>query len=46
MTEPALGLTGPMPFRLILDEAIRQARRHFRAIYPSVAIPVAVVLTA
>jgi hypothetical protein len=46
MTEPALGLTGPMPFRLILDEAIRQARRHFRAIYPSVAIPVAVVTTA
>jgi hypothetical protein len=46
MTEPVLGFTGPMPFRLILDEAIRQARRHFRAIYPSVAIPIAVLTTA
>ena len=37
---------GPMPFRFLLDEAIRQARRHFRAIYPSVAIPIAVVAMA
>jgi hypothetical protein len=32
-----------MPFRLLLDEAMRQARRHFRAVYPAVAIPVAVI---
>jgi hypothetical protein len=35
-----------MPFRLLLDEALRQARRNFRAIYPAVAIPVAIVSTA
>jgi hypothetical protein len=32
-----------MPFRLLLDEALRQARRHFRAVYPAVAVPVAIV---
>jgi hypothetical protein len=37
---------GPMPFRLLLDEALRLARRHFRAIYPAVAIPVALLSTA
>jgi hypothetical protein len=31
----------PLPFRLLLDEAVRQARRHFRRIYPAVAIPLA-----
>jgi hypothetical protein len=46
MTEPGFGPPGPMPFRLLLDEAIRQARRHFRAIYPSVAIPVAILATS
>lgn len=46
MTEPDFGRPGPMPFRLLLDEAIRQARRHFRAIYPSVAIPIAILATA
>jgi hypothetical protein len=45
MSEPAIGHPGQMPFRLLLDEAIRQARRHFRAIYPSVAIPLAVTTT-
>jgi hypothetical protein len=39
-------LPGPMPFRLLLDEALRQARRCFRAVYPAVAIPVAIVSTA
>jgi hypothetical protein len=34
-----------MPFRLLLDEAIRQARRHFRALYPWVAIPLAAATT-
>lgn len=41
VTDPHRGRPGLMPFRLLLDEAIRQARRHFRAIYPSVAIPIA-----
>lgn len=36
---------GPMPFRLLIDEAIRQARRHFRVLYLPVAIPVAVLAT-
>ena len=43
MTDPSFARPGPMPFRLLLDEAIRQARRHFRAIYPSVAIPIALL---
>ncbi len=45
MAEPVSRSPGPMPFRLILDEAIRQARRHFRALYPWVAIPLAVGTT-
>jgi len=36
---------GPMPFRLLLDEALRLARRHFRTLYLPVAIPLAVVAT-
>jgi hypothetical protein len=36
---------GPMPFRLLIDEALRQARRHFRALYLPVAIPVAALST-
>jgi hypothetical protein len=31
----------PMPFRVLVDEAMRYTRRYFRTIYPSVAIPVA-----
>ena len=31
----------PMPFRVLLDEAMKLTRRFFRAIYPSVAIPLA-----
>src|SRR5215210_6378857 len=46
MTEIPAGRPGPMPFRVLLDEALRQARRHFRAIYPRVAIPVALIATA
>ena len=45
MNDPAFVRPGPMPFRLLLDEALRQARRHFRALYPSVAIPLAVLTT-
>jgi hypothetical protein len=36
---------GPMPFRFLLDEAVWQARRHFRAIYPAIAIPVTLLAT-
>jgi len=36
---------GPMPFRLLIDEALRQARRHFRVLYLPVAVPVAVFAT-
>lgn len=46
MIDAFSGRPGPMPFRLLLDEAIRQARRHFRAMYPAVAIPVALFATA
>jgi hypothetical protein len=40
MIENPAGRPGPMPFLVLLDEALRQARRTFRAIYPRVAIPV------
>jgi len=45
MTDLAYQRPGPLPFRLLLDEAIRQARRHFRVLYPWVAIPLAFVST-
>jgi hypothetical protein len=46
MIESLFPPPGPLPFRLLLDEALRLARRHFRAIYPAVAIPVALLSTA
>ncbi|HEX4962586.1 MAG TPA: hypothetical protein VF173_17250 [Thermoanaerobaculia bacterium] len=46
MTAMPLPPTGPMPFRLLLDEAMRYARRYLRAIWPSVAIPVAIFASA
>jgi hypothetical protein len=36
-------LSQPLPLRLLIDEAVRQARRHFRAIFPAVGIPLALV---
>ena len=36
-------LAPSLPFRQILDEAVRQTRRHFRRIYPYVAIPLVLV---
>lgn len=36
---------GPMPFRLLIDEAIRRARQSFRELYPPVAIPLAIFTT-
>ncbi|HEX3553182.1 MAG TPA: hypothetical protein VIA62_08130 [Thermoanaerobaculia bacterium] len=45
-TTPTPGSTpGPMPFFLLLDEGLRLTRAHFRAIFPAVAVPVAVVST-
>jgi hypothetical protein len=40
-TSPAPPLGPGLPFRQMLDEAVRQTRRHFRRIYPYVAIPAA-----
>lgn len=34
-------LTEPIPFRLLIDEAMLLTRRHFRAMYLPVAVPVA-----
>jgi hypothetical protein len=47
MTEPPSvpSLPGPLPFPLLLDQGVWRARRHFRAIYPVVAIPVAILST-
>jgi hypothetical protein len=46
---PAAGPAGlavpatPMPFPLLLDEAMRWVRRYVRAIYPPIAVPAAVL---
>jgi hypothetical protein len=40
MTTPP-PLLQPQSFRLLVDEAVRHARHHFRRIYPPVAIPIA-----
>jgi hypothetical protein len=46
LTAPAPLRTGPMPFTLLLDEAMKRVRRHFRTIYPTVAIPLALLAGA
>ncbi len=43
MTTASPPLLQPLPFRLLLDEAVRRVRGHFRRIYPAVAIPLALV---
>lgn len=43
MTDLPLAQPAPMPFRVLVDEAMRYTRRFFRTIYPSVAIPVALL---
>ena len=43
MSEPLATPGGEMPFRLLLDEAMRWTRRHFRTIYPAVAVPLALI---
>jgi hypothetical protein len=35
-----------MPFSMLLDEAMRRTRRHFRTIFPAVAIPLALLTAA
>jgi hypothetical protein len=42
----APALVRPLPLRLLLDEAVRQARRHFRSVYPAVAVPLALAAGA
>ncbi|MFY9551527.1 MAG: hypothetical protein WAU32_10280 [Thermoanaerobaculia bacterium] len=42
MTEPAIPAE-PIPFRVLLDEAMRLTRRHFGKIYLPVAIPLALL---
>lgn len=36
-------LTEPIPFRLLVDEAVKLTRRHFRSVYLPVAVPIALV---
>jgi hypothetical protein len=45
MTHETVPSRGPMSFVVLLDEALGLARAHFRAIFPSVALPVAVLTT-
>ena len=42
MTTPT-AIDQPLPFRLLLDEAVRLARQHFRRVYVPVAVPLAAV---
>lgn len=46
MTEPISAPPAPMPFRILIDEAMRYSRRHWRAILPAVAVPVALLAGA
>lgn len=39
-------LAEPMPFRILLDEAWKQAKRHFRVLYWPLAVPLALVQVA
>jgi hypothetical protein len=39
-------LAEPMPFRILLDEAWKQAKRHFRVLYWPIAVPLALVQVA
>jgi hypothetical protein len=35
-------ITEPIPFRLLIDEAVKWTRRHFRAMYVPVAVPISI----
>lgn len=41
MTEPYSAPPAPMPFGMLIDEAMRYSRRHWKSIWPAVAVPVA-----
>ncbi|HEV7503465.1 MAG TPA: hypothetical protein VGS07_00965 [Thermoanaerobaculia bacterium] len=45
MTDPSFPRPGPLPILPLLDEGLRLTRVHLRAIFPGVAVPVAVVAT-
>ncbi|MEP6994658.1 MAG: hypothetical protein ABI968_09070 [Acidobacteriota bacterium] len=34
----------PIPFRVLLDDAMKRTRRHFKTVYPAVAIPIALAM--
>jgi hypothetical protein len=36
-------ITEPIPFRILIDEAVKWTRRHFRAMYLPVAVPIAIM---
>ncbi|HVT15755.1 MAG TPA: hypothetical protein VHQ90_06160 [Thermoanaerobaculia bacterium] len=42
----AAAAPGPLPFAVLLDEAVRWARRNFRVVFPSVALPIALATSA
>ena len=46
MSAPAPLPGQPLPLRILLDHAVGISRRHFRAIYPSVALPLVVAAAA
>ena len=43
MNEPYSAPPAPMPFGMLIDEAMRYSRRHWKAIWPAVAVPVALL---
>jgi hypothetical protein len=43
---PLPARTGPLPFTVLVDEAVRLVRRHFRAIYLPLALPLALLALA
>lgn len=46
MSERMLEPQEPMPFRVLLDEGVRRARQHFKALYLPIALVVAVLQVA
>ena len=45
-SKPATTLAGPMPFRMLLDEAMQKTREHFRTLFLPFALPLAALSTA
>lgn len=42
MTDDVTTLLRPIGLRALIDEAVKQVRRHFRALFPAIAIPLVV----